>query len=65
MSKKLNEQQSYELMKQLFSEFEIEYQENVPDDQVGFFIVKNGVEEKMSDDVLDFLKDYNKGIHNV
>ena len=65
MSKKLNEQQSYELMKQLFSEFGIEYQENVPDDQIGFFIVKNDVEEKISDDVLDFLKDYSERIHNV
>lgn len=49
-------EQSYELMKQIFEEFSIEYEENVPDDEVGFFALRNRTEERLPD---NFLKGFN------
>lgn len=46
----------YELMKQVFAETGIIYEEGVPADKVGFYAVKNGVEIKLPD---NFLKGFN------
>lgn len=45
---------SWELLKQVFAEFGVEYKENVPDNQVGVYVVKNGVEQRID---TDFLKE--------
>lgn len=46
----------YELMKQIFTDLGILYKEGVPDEEVGFYAIKNGIEIKMSD---NFLKGFN------
>lgn len=46
----------YELMKQIFAESGIAYEEGVPADEVGFYAAKNGVEIRLPD---NFLKDFN------
>lgn len=50
------QQQAYELMKKVFADLDITYEENVPDDQIGFYAVKDGVEKRLPD---DFLKGFN------
>lgn len=37
----------YELMKQIFAESGIAYEEGVPADEVGFYAAKNGVEIRL------------------
>lgn len=36
MNKKLDDQQSYDLIKEIFADFGIKYEENVLEDEVGF-----------------------------
>lgn len=50
------QQQAYELMKKVFADLDITYEENVPDNQIGFYTVKDGVEKRLPD---DFLKGFN------
>lgn len=57
MNKRLNDQQSYELMKEIFADFNIGYEENVPENEIGFFVLKNGTEERLPD---NFLKGFNR-----
>ena len=49
-----DETKSWELLKQVFAAFGVEYKENVPDNQVGIYDVKNGVEKRID---TDFLKE--------
>lgn len=55
------QQQAYELIKQIFADSDITYKENVPDNQTGFYAVKDGVEKRLSD---DFLKGFNTDATN-
>ena len=56
MNKKLDDQQSYDLIKEIFADFGIKYEENVLEDEVGFFALSNGTEERLPD---NFLKGFN------
>lgn len=55
------QQQAYELIKQIFADSDITYKENVPDNQTGFYAVKDGVEKRLSD---NFLKGFNTDATN-
>lgn len=53
------QQQAYALMKKIFADSDIIYEENVPDNQTGVYVVKDGVAKRLSE---DFLKGFNTEI---
>lgn len=44
------------MIKEIFADFGIKYEENVLEDEVGFFALRNGTEERLPD---NFLKGFN------
>lgn len=53
----MTDEQSYELMKAIFTDFGIRYEEGVPEDKVGFWVSDGNMERKLSD---NFLKGFNR-----
>ena len=53
----MTDEQSYELMKAIFVDYEISYEEGVPDDEVGYWSSDGTTERRLSD---NFLKGFNR-----
>lgn len=51
------DEQGYELMKAIFADSGIRYEEGVPDDEIGYWAVEDTTERRLPD---DFLKGFNR-----
>lgn len=52
-------EQDYELMKTIFADFGIKYEEGVPDDEIGFWSTEGTIERRLPD---NFLKDFSREV---
>lgn len=60
----MNDKQGYELMKAIFADSGIRYEEGVPDDEIGYWAVEGTIERRLPD---NFLKGFNRegGVSHV